>query len=189
MYVMLRGHHAGYGVIERLQPDSTFNFPSQRPDEYDVSVTTEQGSRIAIASMAANGGKLSGHVLKVANQPVKLAIVVTEAKAGVNGIATRQGNPASGVFILLVPRDRQSASEQLQTNQSDLDGSFDFPRVPAGAYTVVAIEQGWKLDWARPEVMAPFLARGVEITVPADAREINLPRQVEAQAADSGSTP
>ena len=152
-----------------------------------MSVTTEHGSRIAIASMAANGGKLSGHVLKVANQPVKLAIVVTEAKAGVNGIATRQGSPASGVFILLVPRDRQSASEQLQTNQSDLDGSFDFPRVPAGyVHSWLAIEDG-KTGRARPEVMAPFWRRGVEITVPADAREINLPRQVEAQAADSRS--
>ena len=30
LYVMLRGHHAGYGVIARLQSDGTFTFPSQR---------------------------------------------------------------------------------------------------------------------------------------------------------------
>jgi 5-hydroxyisourate hydrolase-like protein (transthyretin family) len=187
--VMLRRHHGGYGAFAPLQPDGTFTFPSQRPDEYDVSVRTDSGGRIAIASMAADGGKLSGQVLKVANQPVKLAIVVREAKASVSGIATRQGSPASGVFILLVPRDRQSASEQLQTNQSDLDGSFEFLRVPEGRYTVVAIEQGWRLDWGRPEVLAPFLARGVEIAVPADAREIKLPRGVEAQAADLHAAP
>jgi hypothetical protein len=188
-YVLLRGHHAGYGVMARLQPDGTFTFPSQRPDEYDVSVMTGQGNRMAIASMASNGGQLSGHVLKVANQPVKLAIITGEAKATVSGIATSHGSPVSGVFILLVPADSRSASEQLQTNQSDLDGSFNFPHVPAGPYIVIAIEQGWKLDWANPQVVAPFLARGVKITVPADAREVNLPSGVEAQLANPNAAP
>ena len=188
-YITVRGHHAGYGVMTRLEPDGTFTLPSQRPDEYDVSVITEQGSRMAVANMAATGGQLSGHVLKVANRPVKLAIVVGEAKAAVNGIATLRGAAAPGVFILLVPGDSRSASEQLQTNQSDLDGSFNFPHVPAGTYTVVAIEQGWKLDWARPEVITPFLARGVKIAVPADTREINLRNGVEAQPANPATAP
>ena len=179
--VLLRGHHAGYGVSARLQPDGTFTFPALRPDEYNITVMTPPQGRAAIASMAATGGGLTGHVLKVGNEPVKLAIVVGDAKATVNGIATRHGSPASGVFILLVPADSRSASEQLQTNQSDLDGTFDFLHVPAGTYTVVAIEQGWKLDWARRQVIAPFLPGGVKITVPADSREVNLPRTLETQ--------
>jgi hypothetical protein len=187
--VLLRGHHAGYGIMARLQPDGTFSLPSQRPDEYDISVMTEQGGRMAIASMAATGGQLSGHTLKVGNQLVRLAIIVGEAKATVNGVARRHGTAVSGVFILLVPRDSRSAGEQLQTNQSDLDGSFEFPRVPAGSYTVVAIEEGWKLDWARPEVIAPFLARGVKVAVSADAREINLPEGVEVQPANPTAAP
>ncbi len=187
--VLLRGHHAGYGVMARLQPDGTFTFSSQRPDEYDVSVMTGEGSRMAIASMAATGGQLRGHTLKVASQPVNLAIVVGGEGAEVNGIAMRHGRPASGVFILLVPGDSRSASEQLQTNQSDLDGSFNFPHVPAGTYTVVAIDQGWKLDWGRREVVAPFLANGVQITVPADGRKVDLPRGVEAQSANPNAAP
>jgi hypothetical protein len=37
--------------------------------------------------------------------------------------------------------------------------------VAPGEYTVVAIEDGWKLDWARPEVIAPYLPKGVSVKV------------------------
>ncbi len=182
-YIWLFPHHAGNANAAPVQADGTFTFPVFRAGEYDVRVVTP-GTRIAIVSMAAKGGELSGHVLKVGNQPVKLAIVAAEAKATVNGIATRHGSPVSGVFIVMVPANPRSVSEQLQTNQSDSDGSFNFLRVAPGAYVVVAIEEGWKLDWARPEAIAPYLEKGVRVTVPADPREINLPLSVEAQPAN-----
>jgi hypothetical protein len=41
--------------------------------------------------------------------------------------------------------------------------------VPAGQYTVVAIEDGWKLDWQQREVIEPYLKAGVPVLVTADA--------------------
>jgi hypothetical protein len=41
--------------------------------------------------------------------------------------------------------------------------------VTPGAYTVVAIEDGWELDWAKPEVIGRFLKGGVPVTVPMNA--------------------
>jgi hypothetical protein len=41
--------------------------------------------------------------------------------------------------------------------------------VVPGAYTVVAIEDGWNLDWSDPVVMAPYAAAGAPVTVPAGA--------------------
>jgi hypothetical protein len=41
--------------------------------------------------------------------------------------------------------------------------------VPAGRYTVVAIEDGWKLDWQRREVIEPYLTAGAPVLITADA--------------------
>lgn len=183
-YVWLHPHIGSDNRNAPVKADGTFTFPSLRAGEYDVNVGTPQGARMTIASVAAKGGALSGHTVKVGNQPVQLAIVVGQAKATVNGIAMRHGSPAAGVFILLVPAGPHPVSEQLQTNQSDFDGTFDFYRVPAGAYTVVAIEEGWKLDWARPQVIAPYRPGGVNVTIRADATTVNLPNGVEVQPAN-----
>jgi hypothetical protein len=93
----------------------------------------------------------------------------------------RAGKPASGVFVVLVPANPGAGRDAWRRNQSDSDGSFEFPHVAAGDYTLVAIEQGWTLEWARPEVMARYLPRGVRITAPADARRIDLKDPLEAQ--------
>jgi len=46
---------------------------------------------------------------------------------------------------------------------------------------VVAIQEGWTLDWARTEVISPYLAKGVKVHVSANAKEIDLSGPVEAQ--------
>ncbi len=186
-FVWLRARHGGDSSTAPVMADGTFTFRALRPDDYEVNVGVPQNSAMAIASMAAQGGALSGRVLKVGIEPVKLAIVVGEARAALNGIVTRQGRPAAGVFVLLAPSDSRAVGARLQTNQSDSDGSFNFFHVPAGTFIVVAIEEGWKLDWARPQAIAPYLARGVKITVPANAATVNLPQAVEAQPASSAN--
>jgi hypothetical protein len=70
-------------------------------------------------------------------------------------------------------------------NQSDSDGSFMCERVPPGRYTAVAIDQGWKLDWRRPEVISPYLARGVTMTILPGSRSSALKGPLEAQSSDA----
>jgi hypothetical protein len=106
---------------------------------------------------------------------------VSDKNATVTGVVKREGVPKAGVFVVLVPADPNSEREMWQPNQSYSDGSFNFLHVAPGEYTVAAIEDGWTLDWSRPEVMAPYLARGVEVTVSKGAREVNLSDAVEAQ--------
>jgi hypothetical protein len=50
-------------------------------------------------------------------------------------------------------------------DQSDSDGSFSLRDVVPGQYTVVAIEDGWELDWAEPQVIARYLPSGIPVTV------------------------
>ena len=53
----------------------------------------------------------------------------------------------------------------MRRDQSDSDGSFGLRDAAPGQYTVVAIEDGWDLDWTRPEVIGRYLPGGIAVTV------------------------
>jgi len=50
-------------------------------------------------------------------------------------------------------------------DQSDQDGSFSLRSVIPGFYTIVAIENGWDLDWSRPGVIAQYAKHGQAVAV------------------------
>jgi hypothetical protein len=85
-------------------------------------------------------------------------------------------------MIALVPKDPADNRELFRRDQSDLDGSFSLRSVVPGTYTVVAIENGWELDWAQPEVIARYAEHGQLMTI--DERNqgtVHLPSVVEVQ--------
>jgi hypothetical protein len=80
-------------------------------------------------------------------------------------VVRKDGKGVAGVMVVLVPRDPVAMLYQFRRDQTDSDGSFSLREVAPGSYTVVAIEDGWKLEWARPEVIDRYLAGGVAVTV------------------------
>ena len=68
-------------------------------------------------------------------------------------------------MIVLVPRQPSAYRALVRRDQSDSDGSFSLRDVPPGRYTVIAIQNGWKLDWTDRELMARYLSGGVGVTV------------------------
>jgi hypothetical protein len=124
----------------------------------------------------------------VGSDPIELTIIAIAPVTSVTGSVGRNGKPTSGVFVLLVPEDLHAGMGSWIVNQSDSDGSFLCNRVPPGRYTAVAIEQGWKLDWRRPEVISPYLARGVAITIVSGSRSAALSSTLEAQPSDAPPT-
>jgi hypothetical protein len=70
----------------------------------------------------------------------------------------------------------------VRRDQSDSDGSFSLRDVAPGHYTVVAIEDGWELDWAQPEALARYLPRGIGVTVSEGAgKAVRLDGEVQVQ--------
>jgi len=164
-----------------VEKDGTFHLQAVQPGDYDVMVNAS-GAAMTVTRLASRGGSLRGHALLVSSDPIELNMTATRAVATVNGFAKRSGRPASGVFVALLPVSVNAGLEARQPNQSDSDGSFDFPNVPAGDYLVMAVEDGWNLDWERREVMTKYFSQATKVTVPARVREINLPEAVEVQA-------
>ena len=180
LFVALVPREGDRAASVEVDKDGSFSMREVRPGEYDVLVS---GSGIAMATtrLSAKGGVLHGHSLQVSSDPVELTLTAVRAVATVSGFAVRGGHGTPGVFVALLPLSENAGLEARQPNQSDSDGSFYFPNVPAGEYLVIAIEDGWGLDWARREVMAKYMAKAVRVTVPAHAKEVTLPAAAEVQ--------
>jgi 5-hydroxyisourate hydrolase-like protein (transthyretin family) len=164
----------------RVETDGSFESQALRPGVYEVQAFAG-GTPLALTHLAARGASVNGHLLTVGSEPITLTVTVGENSATVNGFAKHNGSPAPGVLILLIPANPVGGDESPRVDQSNSDGSFTMARVPAGEYTVVAIEDGWTLDWARPEATARYLSGGLKVTIPPHSKDINLSDFVEVQ--------
>jgi len=177
--VSLRSSEGRVGGGDRVGPDGTFSMHGLPPGNYEVWVTAADSS-LAVTHLTATGAAAEGNVIKVGSAPVAISATIADGSATVTGFAMRDGKPAAGVMILLVPNPA-AEREMFRRDQSDSDGSFQMSRVVPGQYTAVAIEDGWTLDWARPEVIARYLAGGQKVTVPAHTKDFAIKDSVPVQ--------
>ena len=199
--IALRPEQGIGNVSAEVKQDGSFEIASVRPGRYRLLLNTSgsgSGAYLFAAEMSASGGKAEGRDVEVGSDAVTLTVVAAEANTTVSGFAARGGKAARGVFVVLVPegaRASGAASDQagdgedddgsggaLRADQTDSDGSFVWNHVLPGAYTLVAVEDGWTLDWAQPGAMARYLAKGEKVTVPPDAKSIDVKEPVEVQA-------
>src|ERR1035438_251595 len=99
------------------------------------------------------------------DRAVTLVVKVSAGGTRVEGFAGVVGKGKAGVLVVLVPRDAAAFPELVRRDQSNSDGSFSMRDAAPGQYTVVAIEDGWALDWTRPEVIGRYLPGGIAVTV------------------------
>jgi len=96
--------------------------------------------------------------------------VLSEGTGQITGVALKDGKPLDGVMIVLVPEVPEHNLVLFRRDQSDSDGSFRLPVVHPGKYTVLAIENGWELEWLTPGVLEKYLAGGEAVRVTANAK-------------------
>jgi hypothetical protein len=163
---------------DAVAEDGSFTLHSIAPGSYDVQVASEE-TPVSILQMMASGADAQGNRITVAGQPVLLAATLAHGTTTIDGYARQSGKPMGGAMILLVPRNA-ALHDLYRRDQSNTDGSFTLNRVVPGDYTLVAIDNGWTLEWVRPEVMAPYLGRGVPVRVTGQ-RTLELATPVEVQ--------
>jgi hypothetical protein len=165
-----------------LRPDSKgqVNFENVSPGRYEVMVFGS-GRQYSVAQVSAEGAEVVGHSVVLApGASASLSVVATLGGAEVQGIAKRAGKGFSGAMIVLVPKNPAGYRDLFRRDQSDLDGTFVFHNVIPGSYTVVAIENGWDLDWSQPEVIASYAKHGVPLQIADKAgQNLTLPSAVE----------
>ncbi len=136
---------------------------------YDVFVGGPAAE--TVRSLSATGAKVSGRSIEVAaGQDVKLTVVVSKGSGHITGVALKDGKPIDGVMVVLVPEIPEHNLVLFRRDQSDSDGSFNLPGVLPGKYTVIALENGWDLDWYTPGVLQKYLPAGEPVAVTPNAK-------------------
>jgi hypothetical protein len=157
-------------------------FAEVAPGNYEVFAAGGPHA-YSVVAMIVNGSPVSGHSFTVpAGANLALSLSVVGGTADVNGLAQRVGKGAAGAMIVLVPENPDTNHELFRRDQSDLDGTFTFHSVIPGTYTVIAIENGWDLDWSKTAVLSRYITHGQRLIVSDSQTAIRLPNPVEIQA-------
>ncbi len=156
----------GRATLNAIAHKGQFQLDDVLPGRWNVSVYVGNGGQsLPVMSIASGARVVAGNQISVLDQPLNLGITVSREQNRVQGFARANGRPASGVMVFLVPRQPAAYQALVRRDQSDSDGSFALRDVPPGEYTVIAVEEGWKLDWRHREAIARYLPGGVAVTV------------------------
>lgn len=154
-------------INERGQFD--FNADDVRPGRYVLAL--EEANGVFLQRLSATGAKIAGRTVEITNAGnVRISGVASRGAALVQGTALRNDQPDAGAMIVLVPQDPANNAPLFRRDQSDSDGTFSLPNVVPGQYTVIAIANGWNLEWANPAVLQPYLKQGEHVEVPVNGR-------------------
>ena len=140
------------GVPVVVRPDGTLDQPSfLTGGRYHVSVS---GGAYRVRSIQAEGAKVDGTAIELGEPgPVKLDVVISDDVAKIEGMLHRGKHPVPGAAVMLIPRQRDGASSE---DQTDSDGSFNLANLSLGDYDVLILETGEHIEYTRPEVLAPY---------------------------------
>lgn len=150
---------------------------------YEVIAHGLPGS-YSIARMSAEGAQVSGHILTLApGSAASVSLTLVRGSVEVDGTVKKSGRPFAGAMVVLVPNDPGNNRELFRRDQSDLDGTFALRDVVPGTYTVVAIENGWDLQWSQAGVISVYLKGGRKVVVSSDSGQtVSLTRAIESQS-------
>lgn len=138
----------------------------------------------SITHISAEGAQVSGHTISVPEgSSISVSLTAVGGNTEIQGTVTKAGKGFAGAMVVLVPDKPEVDRNLFRRDQSDLDGTFLLRGVIPGSYTILAIENGWDLDWSQPGVIAAYLKRGrkIEAGVRGGA-PLNLADPIEVQS-------
>jgi len=150
--------------IQSICMRGAFTLPSVPAGQWLISASSIE-KQWSVASVTVGTHMQPGNVITVKDQPLSIVVTVTEGSTRVQGFARRDSKGLAGVMVVLVPSDLKALQALARRDQSDSDGSFSLRNVIPGKYTLIAIQDGWELDWAEPQVIARYLPGGIPVTV------------------------
>jgi hypothetical protein len=139
-----------------------FDTDTLTPGIYSVYAMTGQNS--TMSSLKATGAQVAGQTIQITGgKPVELEIEMSSALSRISGMARRDGKPAAGVMILLVPENPDINLPKFRRDQSDSDGTFELLDVVPGRYRMLAIDDAWDLEWGNASLLKKRLEHAEKI--------------------------
>jgi hypothetical protein len=166
-----------------INPKGEVELDQIAPGRYELLVAGGM-KPYSIAHVASEGCEVSGHTVTVAaGSSPSLSLSLVAGSVEVQGTAKRAGKVFAGAMVVLVPKDPEVDRDLFRRDQSDLDGTFTLHGVIPGSYSLLAIENGWDLDWSKPGVIAAYRKQGRTIqVVDRVGRSMNVAEPIEVQS-------
>ena len=182
MRIMLLDKQNRNRTFQEVDASGHATIPILPAGKYSIQVYAAD-KRYAVARTFSDAGQTAGHDVEIpAGGSTALTAILAAGSVNVEGLAKRGGKGASGVMVVLIPREPSTHEELFRRDQSDSDGSFNLIGVIPGSYTLVAIEDAWEFDWSKPAQLARYAQRGQAVTIPEGPQtSIHLPEAVEVQ--------
>jgi len=151
-----------------LENDGRFSFAPVQEGVYKVLVNLLVSDEY-VGGVYATGAMASGREITIAGAgDVQLNITMGRGVGQVTGVAKVGGKPTADVMVLLVPETGQNLEEDYRLDQSDSDGTFALGGILPGKYSLLAIEDGWDLEWTNETVLKPYLRKGQTLQISAN---------------------
>ena len=175
IFIGLRARSRTRDRWNRVDSKGAAEFQQISAGKYEVAVA-RSATPYSISKVSADGAEVAGRVVTIgAGTSPSLTLTLTAGSLDVEGTVKNAGKPFAGAMVVLAPKDLEGDRDLFRRDQSDLDGTFVLHDVVPGLYTVLAIENGWDLDWAEPAVIGAYAKHGQRIQVGSQpGRRINL---------------
>jgi len=162
--IQLHNRESVQGHGSRILSDGKFEAVLLPAGRYEVFVPNAGG--FFVKSIAADGAKVYGHTIEIKDPgSIQLAVGVSKGVGVIEGVVLHNDKSMAGAMVVLVPQDPVNNARLFRRDQSDSDGTFILRDVLPGKYTLLAIENGWDLEWANPTVLQRYMSKGETVQV------------------------
>ena len=168
----LRGAAAtdGKNAREAQERPPTLSAPAGR---YEVVILGRPD--LYLTGIAAKGAQATGRAVTLPAGGSSLTLHLAEGRATLTGFATLKGKPSVGSVVMLVPATlgETGALQIVRRDQSNSDGSFNIAQIVPGQYILIAVENGWEINWADAGTLRRYLTGGIPVDLAAgsDAKQ------------------
>jgi hypothetical protein len=157
-------------AVAVLDADGKGTLESLRAGKYSFRVFSQKAYSVVQMTSSDPAGaptaQLSGAQFTLkSGESQEWTIALASGKTTIEGFVKRDGQAASGIMVVLIPKNPEAHQDLFRRDQSDLDGSFALRDVIPGLYTVAAIEDAWGFDWSKPLLLARYAQHGQAVTV------------------------
>jgi hypothetical protein len=157
--------HGAHTAWQAVDPKGQAELQQVPAGAYEI-VISNFGKPYSIVHISAEQAEFSGHTITVkAGSSPSISLSLAAGSSTIQGKVERAEKPVAGAMVVLVPKDPGANRDLFRRDQSDMDGTFSLPDVLAGSYTIIAIADGWDLNWSQPGVIAAYLSQGRNLEV------------------------
>ena len=135
------------------------------PGRYRVTLNGD--NQIYLAGMSVKQTSTVGRVVTLGSGSTTLNLKLSRGRASLHGTTSVGSKALSGAMVLLVPATFGQAESitVLRRDQTNTDGGFLLENVIPGDYILLAIDNGWTVNWRDPSTLERYLLHGVPVSL------------------------